>query len=109
VGGGGQLGRPSGARFKTYERLKRYVNEYGGTLFVTQDLLKAIDNLYKYPLTQMATDSLNRQIRMGIQDAALAEMVNSFNTEGRLCQILEEQQKTKPQIICSLGLKAKES
>ena len=29
---GGQLGRPSGARFRTYERLKHYVEEIEGTL-----------------------------------------------------------------------------
>ena len=29
---GGQLGRPSGARFRTYERLKRYADELKGTL-----------------------------------------------------------------------------
>ena len=30
---GGQLGRPSGARFRTYERLKHYADEIKGTLF----------------------------------------------------------------------------
>ena len=30
---GGQLGRPSGARFRCYERLKRYAEESKGTLF----------------------------------------------------------------------------
>ncbi|MGH2351820.1 MAG: C-terminal helicase domain-containing protein, partial [Chloroflexota bacterium] len=30
---GGQLGRPSGARFRTYERLKRYAETMKGTLF----------------------------------------------------------------------------
>ena len=32
---GGQLGRPSGARFRTYERLKRYADEFKDTLFDT--------------------------------------------------------------------------
>ena len=32
---GGQLGRPSGARFRTYERLKRYSEAIKGTLFDT--------------------------------------------------------------------------
>ena len=35
---GGQLGRPSGARFRTYERLKRYAEEVKGTLFDSQSL-----------------------------------------------------------------------
>src|SRR4030043_2155424 len=47
---GGQLGRPSGARFRTYERLKRYAEEIKGTLFESADLLKTIDEIYRYPL-----------------------------------------------------------
>jgi hypothetical protein len=35
---GGQLGRPSGARFRTYERLKRYAEEVKGTIFESQEL-----------------------------------------------------------------------
>ncbi|TBR57604.1 NgoFVII family restriction endonuclease [Westiellopsis prolifica IICB1] len=53
---GGQLGRPSGARFRTYERLKSYVQEMKGTLFITDELLKAIDDIYRYPLRQSAID-----------------------------------------------------
>ena len=33
---GGQLGRPSGARFRSYERLKRYAERMRGTLFDTR-------------------------------------------------------------------------
>ena len=33
---GGQLGRPSGARFRTYERLKQYATDVSGTLFDTR-------------------------------------------------------------------------
>ena len=54
---GGQFGRPSGARFRTYERLKRYAEEIKGTLFESQELLKAIDDIYRYPLRQSAIDT----------------------------------------------------
>lgn len=53
---GGQLGRPSGARFRTYERLKRYAQAVKGTLFESKDLLMAIDQIYRYPLRQSAID-----------------------------------------------------
>jgi hypothetical protein len=72
---GGQLGRPSGARFRTYERLKRYAEEVKGTLFESQELLKSIDEIYRYPLRQAAIDTLNRQLRSGISDETLAQMV----------------------------------
>ena len=101
---GGQLGRPSGARFRTYERLKRYADEIKGTLFESQDLLKAIDDLYQCPLRQAAVDTLNRQLRAGISDKALAELVITLRNEDRLCLVHEEDQIQEPRIICSLGL-----
>jgi len=101
---GGQLGRPSGARFRTYERLKRYAAEIKGTLFASEELLKAIDEIYRYPLRSTATDTLNRQLRTGISDEALAQLVIALRDEGRLCLIHEEDRKNEPRIICSMGL-----
>ncbi|KOP24189.1 helicase [Hapalosiphon sp. MRB220] len=101
---GGQLGRPSGARFRTYERLKSYVQEMQGTLFVTQELEKAIDDIYRYPLRQSAIDTLNRQIRSGISNQQLAELVVAMRMDDRLCIVSEEVEKREPKIICSLGL-----
>ncbi|MBI5192199.1 MAG: NgoFVII family restriction endonuclease [Nitrospirae bacterium] len=104
---GGQLGRPSGARFRTYERLKRYAPELEavkGTLFESPELLKAIDEIYRYPLRQTATDTLNRQLRSGISDETLTQLVIALREEGRLCIIHEEEETQEPRIICSLGL-----
>ncbi len=101
---GGQLGRPSGARFRTYERLKRYEAEIRGTLFESPELLKAIDEIYHYPLRQSAVDTLNRQLRSGVDDHTLAALVLSLREEDRLCIVHEEKQESEPQIICSLGL-----
>ncbi len=101
---GGQLGRPSGARFRTYERLKRLADQVKGTLFARQELLKAIDEIYRYPLLPTAVDTLNRQLRSGIDDEDLAELVIALREEDRLCRVQEEQQTQEPRIICSLGL-----
>ena len=101
---GGQLGRPSGARFRTYERLKQYADQQKGTLFQSPDLMSAIDDVYRYPLRQVAIDTLNRQLRTGISNQALAELVLSLREDGRLCIIHEEEREAEPQIICSLGL-----
>ncbi|MEH1847397.1 MAG: helicase-related protein [Nostoc sp.] len=101
---GGQLGRPSGARFRTYERLKSYVQQMNGTLFVTEELLKAIDEIYRYPLRQSAIDTLNRQLRSGINNQQLAELVVALRMDDRLCIVTEELEKREPEIICSLGL-----
>lgn len=101
---GGQLGRPSGARFRTYERLKRYAEHVKGTLFDTPQLVRAIEEIYKFPLRQSATDTLNRQLRAGIADDKLADLVIALRDDDRLCIVQEEEQSSEPQIICSLGL-----
>lgn len=101
---GGQLGRPSGARFRTYERLKRHAETLKGTLFESPELLKGLDEIYNYPLRTTATDTLNRQLKAGISDEALAELVIALREEGRLCIVHEEEQSQEPRIICSMGL-----
>ncbi|HEX8450921.1 MAG TPA: helicase-related protein [Longimicrobium sp.] len=101
---GGQLGRPSGARFRVYERLKRYAEHVRGTLMETLELGRAIDDVYRYPLRSTATDTLNRQLRSGIDDAQLAEMVIALRDDDRLSIVDDEEQAREPQIICSLGL-----
>ena len=101
---GGQLGRPSGARFRTYERLKRYAIEIKNTLFDREELTKAIDEIYRYPLRQSAIDILNRQLKSGINDETLADLVCALRADDRLCIVNEEEPETEPRIICSLGL-----
>ena len=101
---GGQLGRPSGARFRSYERLKRYAAEVKGTLFEPPQLAKAIEEIYRYPLRPSATDTLNRQLRAGIEDDKLAELVLALRDDDRLCIVHEDEQAHEPQLICSLGL-----
>jgi len=101
---GGQLGRPSGARFRTYERLKRYADHIKDTLFDTPQLAKTIEEIYRYPLRQSAIDTLNRQLRTGITDEKLSELVMALRDDDRLCIVHEEEQTQEPQIICSLGL-----
>ena len=102
---GGQLGRPSGARFRTYERLKAHAEALKGTLFADPELLKAIEDIYKYPLLQAATDTLNRQLKSGLSDQALAELVVSLRQDARLCRVTEDLETTEPQVICSMGLR----
>lgn len=104
---GGQLGKKSGARYKTYMRLVRFYEEHKRTLFASDDLKKAIDDIYKYPLKESAKDSLNRRFRLGISDDELAQLVIELRNEGRLCNIEDDGDVhyDAPQIICSLGIK----
>lgn len=103
---GGQLGRPSGARFRTYERLKQYAQHLREKtpLLLPQELLKVLDEIYRYPLRQSALDTLNRQLKSGIHNEQLAELVLALRMDERLCVVQEESQAREPQIICSMGL-----
>jgi helicase-like protein/phospholipase D-like protein len=105
---GGQLGRPSGARFKTYERLSRYAEglrtQLWAELPASQALFKAVEQLYRFPLRQSAVEKLNRQLRSGVSDAQLSELVVTLYQEDALCQVEETESAGEPQIICSLGL-----
>jgi superfamily II DNA or RNA helicase len=103
---GGQLGRPSSARFRTYQRLQRYSELVKGTLSESKDLLNAINEIYRFPLRQSAIDTLNRQLKSGINDEELAALVIGLREDDRLCLVNEEDQRREPQLICSLGLRA---
>lgn len=101
---GGQLGRPAGARFRTYERLKHHAERVKDTLFDTESLHRAIEEIYRYPLRQAAVDALNRQLRSGVSDEALAELVVTLREEDRLCVVHNEDEPQEMRIICSMGL-----
>ena len=55
-------------------------------------LRRAIEDIYTYPLRQVAVDTLNRQLRSGISDADLAQRVIELREEERLCIIHEEEE-----------------
>ncbi len=102
---GGQLGAASGARRKTYARLKEYIDKTQLTLFpAPPELHNALEDIYKYPLQETARDTLNRQLRSGISDEQLAALVIDLRADNRLCQVHEQLEAQEPQIICSLGL-----
>jgi superfamily II DNA or RNA helicase len=102
---GGQLGATSGARRRTYERLKQYIEKTKDTLLPPPpELYNAMEEIYRYPLQETARDTLNRQLRSGIDDDQLASLVINLREDNRLCQVHEQAEPEEPQIICSLGL-----
>ena len=98
------LGNPRGARFKAYERLKRYLDDIKSTDSDSQQLRRAVEEVYNYPLKRVAKDIINRQLRNGITDANLGNLIVELREENRLSVIHEEEETVAPRIICSMGL-----
>lgn len=103
---GGQLGRTNSARRRTYDKMSNYLKHLKATmpLFVPDDLERAIDDIYRYPLRSSARDTLNRQLRTGVTDDDLADLVIGLWKDDRLSLVHEEGENQEPRILCSLGL-----
>lgn len=102
---GGQLGKPSSARRRVYERLKDYAANVKDSLFDIKPLHLAIDEIYESPLTEAARDLLNRELRAGVSDEKLVALILSLHEEDRLCIPKDNVEAREPKIICSLGIR----
>lgn len=103
---GGQLGKKNGARYRVYMRMSNFVYNNPQNLWVSEELNKAIQDIYDHPLREYARETLNRHLKSGISDEDLASLLVSLREEGKLSLIQDEDSKPKePQIICSMGLK----
>lgn len=74
------------------------------TLFPDAELELAVDDIYRRPLKEGAHYTLRRQLKSGVRDDDLAELVKLLRAEGKLVQDDEEMARQEPQIICSMGL-----
>ncbi len=108
---GGQLGSLRSVRRKLWDRLKRY-REYlqaRPTLFsaqALQQLESVLDLVWRYPLKRAAQEAISRQMRLGITDEGLLDLVVQRATDETLCEVADEDQTShsEPRLICSMGL-----
>ncbi|MGE3796262.1 MAG: hypothetical protein AB7G88_00355, partial [Thermomicrobiales bacterium] len=111
---GGQLGKPRGARYRSYDRLQAFLKAEkamaegaGMHSLLGPDLGKldrAINAIYRSPLRSGATDSLNRLLRTGANDEQLANLVVALWEEDKLVVGDDEETDIEPTILCSMGL-----
>ena len=88
------------ARLSRADRKEQsYAEEVQGTLFDTPELRRTIEDIYRHPLRQAAKDVLNRQLRSGIADETLAQLVIALRGEDRLCIVHEEGQSQELRIM----------
>ena len=98
------LGRPGSVKRRVYERLKNHCERLVGTLFENAELLRLLDEWTQHSLLDSSRESLGRQLRSGITDNALGEMLLALREDNRLFLPTAEGDDAEPQIICSLGL-----
>ncbi len=102
---GGQLGKPASARRRVYERLKDHAANVKDTLFDVKALHQVIDAIYEAPLTEAARELINRELKSGIENDTLVELVLALHEEDRLCVPKDAAEAREPKIICSLGIR----
>ena len=109
----GTLGRSNGARFKAYVRLKQIRENLGDKrdLFFTnhrvREIERAMGDIYKYPLFQTATNTINSHLKSGVNDENFVEIITRLRENSRLSMIQDkDDDHPDMRIICSMGLKS---
>ncbi|MBF2058073.1 MAG: NgoFVII family restriction endonuclease [Cyanobacterium sp. T60_A2020_053] len=106
----GALGSRHSARHRSYTRLDaytKYIKESSPILAQGMEwdkLIRALEDIYKYPLQEKAVLKINRQLKSSIRDEQLADMVVSLWDDSALTISHEDNEVKDSQIICSLGL-----
>lgn len=101
---GGQLGGTNSIRHSAYSKAKLYLEQQEGTLFYSETMKQAVEQIYNYPLKETARDRLGRHLRAHIGDDELMAMIKNLYESGELCAIPQPGEPVEPRIICSMGL-----
>jgi len=105
---GGALGGSRSVRNRVYSGIKRALERCQGASSESppSDLHEALQLIYRWPLKETARDRLGRQLRIGISDRDLAQMVRDLWEANDLCMMPKNDAPPEPRIVCSMGLRA---
>ena len=96
-------GALSGVRKRCWDRLSTVHSRFEGSLF-EDGLNDAMDNLYRRPLRESATQSIAKALRERTPEN-LALLLIQLHQDGRLCVPEEDLSDDDLRIICSMGFR----
>jgi len=103
---GGQIGKTTGARYRAYMRIGNWLKANKGTLFDTDEIKHVYEDLYNYSLKEYAKEVINRELKSGIEDNKLIELITGLRESGELYVKDKKDNKiNEPRIKCSMGLR----
>ena len=97
-------GALTGVRKRCWDRLANYKDRYASSLFDNDSLDRALDELYRRPLRDGATQTLANALRDRTPDD-LGNLIIMLHEEGRLCVEDSEIDDDDLRIVCSMGLR----
>lgn len=97
-------GALTGVRKRCWDRLSNYKERYAGTLFDTDNLDQALDEVYRKPLRDTAIQTLATALRERTPED-LASLIIMLHEEGRLCVDDSEVADDDLRIVCSMGFR----
>jgi hypothetical protein len=91
-----------------YTKLTAYLERNKDSLFATDEIKRAHQDIHDHPLTNGAKESLGRALKSGVSDETLAMLAVNLRVEGKLTVTPDrEGVESQPAIICSMGLDAR--
>jgi len=104
----GTLGSRSSTKYRLFTLLDGYCKEERDTLFVTDELRFAVDEIYNYPIRDNAKYLLGQMLKRGRSVQEIAKEVVDLRKRNELCVVTDDDTPSKdPHIICSMGLRGK--
>jgi hypothetical protein len=101
----GILGSRFSTKYRIFTLLDGYCKREKGSLFITDDLKMAVDDIYNFPLRENAKYILGQQLKRGARVEDIADLVVELRKNDELCIINDDDNANRePQIICSMGL-----